>query len=413
VLRWTAIGGAVLASGCGDNTEPPADHHGGFVLESTTDSFVLVVWSDVARMVWVDVTAETSDDNVFATGAFVEAERAIVRVTGLAADTPYVITTECDDGVRLIHRARTAPSPDATRAVRIAVSADVDPAPDFVSDLVQQLVATAPELYISLGDFPYTDDGPPAQDVPAYRARYARMLVEPNVRVLCENVAIRAIYDDHEFRNDWDKLYAINEATRFAAAMQAWNEFFPIGGDVRYRSWRWGAHLELFLLDCRFYRDPNHVEDTPSKTMLGATQRAWLIDAVTRSTATFKVVLTSVPLDYGDGVDHWSGFVYEREAILDALAGVTGLLFVSADQHWFADQVHSHGIREFQVGPLARGLLVPTRMSKNVRFRASRFNVGVIETDGTNLTFSALGVGGEVFYKQTLSIADLTPTSAR
>jgi len=416
VLRWSALGGAALAlPSCGDNAEPrpPGTDHAAMVVEPTEDSLRLVVWSATARALVVEVSADSSDDEAFSTYVFVELFRAVVDITGLEPDTRYEIRVVSDDGVRMIHRARTAPRADAQRPVRVAVSADVDPAPEFASDLVSQLVAAAPELYVSLGDFPYTDNGPPAVDLDGYRARYTSMLVEPNVRLLVENVAVRGIYDDHEFRNDWDGMYTLTEPTRYAAAMQAWREFFPLARDEAYRSWRWGAHLELFMLDCRRYRDANIAPDGPGKTMLGDVQRAWLVDGVRRSTATFKVVLTSVPLDYGNGVDHWAGFAYEREAILDALAAVPGLLFVSADQHWFADQRHAHGIREFQVGPLARGVGTASVQSPNVLFRAARYNAALLDADATHLTVSALGTGGELFYKQTLSIADLTPAAAR
>ena len=67
--------------------------------------------------------------------------------------------------------------------------------------------------------------------------------------------------------------------------MQVWDEFFPVRGavdDVRYRSWRWGANLECFLLDCRRFRSANADPDDAGKTMLGATQRAWFLDGIAR-----------------------------------------------------------------------------------------------------------------------------------
>jgi alkaline phosphatase D len=376
---------------------------------------VIVVWSARAKAIVIDV-ATAAGDSVTSTYAFIDEAHAVIDVSDLTPDTAYVVTIVTDDNVRLVHRVRTAPAPDATRAVRICVSADVDPLPDFATDLTAHVVAAAPELYVSLGDFPYTDNGPPAQDVLTYRQRYADCFTDPQIRRLLENVAVRGIYDDHEFRNNWDAMFASVEAARYAAAMQVWDELFPVRGtpgDVRYRSWRWGAHLELFMLDCRRYRSANVDPDGADKTMLGATQRDWLVTAVTGSTAAFKVVLTSVPLDYGDGVDHWAGFTHEREALLDALAGVYGLLFISGDQHWFADQLHAHRIREIQVGPLARGIGTPTVVSPNVLFRAPRYNAALLDVDATTLTVSALADNGEVFYKQTLSIADLTPTPAR
>ena len=416
VLRWTAFGGAgILVGACGDNEtlRPPGDGHAAAIFEPESDSFLVAVWALLSLAVGIEVRVVGEDDVVFAGFARIDTYRAVFQVTNLEPDTHYEITLETDDAVRMVHRARTAPRVDATRPVRIAVSADIDPHPEFISDLMAHVIDTEPELFVSIGDFPYTDNGPPALDVTTYRERHAQVRTEPRVRNLLEAMAVRAIYDDHEFRNDWDGMYAVTEAPRYAAAMQVWDEFFPLrsGGDIKYRSWRWGAHLECFLLDCRRFRSPNAMADGPGKTMLGAAQRAWLLEKVQASTATFKVVFSGVPLDFGDGNDHWSSFRDERNGILDALVGVSGLLFVSGDQHWFAAQQHAHGIREFQVGPLARGVGVPMTEAPGVQFRASRLNAGLIDVTADALTFSGIGVGGEIFYRQTFSVADLTPAS--
>jgi phosphodiesterase/alkaline phosphatase D-like protein len=112
-------------------------------------------------------------------------------------------------------------------------------------------------------------------------------------------------------------------------------------GAVRYRSWRWGQHLECFLLDTRRFRSANDAVDSAAKTMLGGPQEAWLADALARSTATFKLVCTSVPLDFGIGNDHWATFQTARQRLFDAAATPRGVVFVSADQHWFASHRHT------------------------------------------------------------------------
>ena len=150
---------------------------------------------------------------------------------------------------------------------------------------------------------------------------------------------MRAIYDDHEFRNDWDAQLRRERARalrRRDAGVGRVLSAARRAGEIRYRSWRWGANVECFLLDCRRFRSANAAPDDAQKTMLGATQHAWLVDGVTRSTATFKLVFTSVPLDFGNGDDHWATFTTERDAMFAALIGTPGVLFVCGDQHWFA-----------------------------------------------------------------------------
>jgi alkaline phosphatase D len=65
-----------------------------------------------------------------------------------------------------------------------------------------------------------------------------------------------------------------------------------------YRSFRWGQHAELFLLDTRQYRDSNFADDKPErpKTMLGREQLSWLKNRLAASDATWKFIVSSVPL---------------------------------------------------------------------------------------------------------------------
>jgi alkaline phosphatase D len=414
VLRLASASVARLAIGCGDNDPPhPAGpHHASMVLEPGSTAFSVAVWSSISRHVAVEVR----DSRTSVLTSIVEldaARRAVLDVADLAPSTTYQVSLLCEGGITLgPHTVRTAPADDDPRPVRIAVSADLDPDPSFDSDLLAQLAAAAPELYVSIGDFPYTDNGPVAMTVDEYRARHAELRTAPKVRACFDTMGVRAIYDDHEFRNDWDASWVAKEPARYAAAMQVWDEFFPVRGatgEVRYRSWRWGANVECFLLDCRRFRSADSDPDGPQKTMLGATQKAWLIDAVKRSTAPFKLIFTSVPLDFALGDDAWHVFTYERDQLFGELVGIPGIVFFSGDQHFFAAHRHAHGIREFQTGPLARGLGTPGPDAPGVLFRSVQYNFGLIDVTADRLTVCGIGADGSCFYKEELSAADLTP----
>jgi phosphodiesterase/alkaline phosphatase D-like protein len=413
LLQLMGAGIAGLAVGCGDNSVPDPSSVATAVLEPDPGSFLVAVWT---RLGVPEATIEVRTAGVLMREVPVALADGIGvgAIGSLTPDTPYEVTIVVGDLRLGPHRVRTAPLPDDPRPVRIAISADVDPSPAFDSGMLDALAAEAPELYLSIGDFPYTDNGPPAQTVPEYRARHAEVRTHPPVRGLLEACGMCAIYDDHEFRNNWDAHFVAAEPDRYAAAMQTWDEFFPlrVRGERKYRSWRWGAHLECFLLDCRRFRSANAAPDDAQKTMLGATQRRWLIDGVTRSSATFKLILTSVPLDFGVGDDHWATFSTERDAIFAALVGTPGVLFVSGDQHWFASHRHAFGIRELQIGPLARGIGVPGPAAPGVLFRAERYNAGLVEIDGDRLTFAGLGDDGRRFYTETVTAAELTPRLA-
>ncbi len=412
---WVQIVGATatgLALGCGDNDHPSPEDASAVILEPTPRAFLVSVWGNRIGTALVEVRA--SDEVVTQLELEIGAGgTGAVDVTGLAPDRRYEVWILGPGGAEFgPYRARTAPDDDDPRSVRIAVSADFDPHPMFETELAEHIVAAAPELFVSIGDFPYTDNGPPAKTVAAYRRRHADLRTAPAIRRLFEASPVRAIYDDHEFHNDWDARFAAAEPDRYAAAVQVWDEFFPIrdpAGDIRYRSWRWGKHVEGFLLDCRRFRGDNSAPDDAAKKMLGDRQRAWIIEAVTRSTATFKLVFTSVPLDFGIGVDHWAGYTTERTLLFDALVGTPGVLFVSADQHYFASHRHAHGIREFQVGPLARGLGQPGPEAPGVLFRSLQFNAGILDVDGDSLRITGLGADGTQFFTETLTADALTP----
>ena len=162
-------------------------------------------------------------------------------------------------------------------------------------------------------------------------------------------------------------------------AMLEWNPIpvLPAGATEPaarrlYRSLRWGSHLELFVLDTRSHRDPRYRRDTDAapKTMLGAQQKAWLLDGLRRSTATWQVVVSSVPLSIEGGNerdpqgqiyrDSWPagnpgnpyGYARELREIAQAVAALprANVLFLTGDQHFtnlFAYDVDGDGRVDF------------------------------------------------------------------
>ncbi|MCW5804893.1 MAG: alkaline phosphatase D family protein [Deltaproteobacteria bacterium] len=417
LLATSALGAGAIAFAVGGGG---CDHAGGTrdaaaaVLEPSHEALIVAVWARRARAATVAVRAGDAPA-VLRELAFGASGSAAVDIGGLAPGAGYEIVVTLDDGTSLAPlRGRLAPDPADARPVRLAVVADIDPNPDFDTDICAHLLAAEPDLLVGLGDFPYTDNGPIAETLEVYRERHAAIRVHPPIRALLDAMPLRAIYDDHEFRNNWDAMFVAAEPARYAAAVAVWDEFFPVrapAGEVRYRSWRHGAHVECFLLDCRRFRSANAAADGPGKTMLGDAQRAWFLDALARSTATWKLVFTSVPLDFGNGVDHWRGFLSERDALFDAIvaAPITGIAFFSADQHWFASHRHTFGIREFMSGPLARGIATPDATPPGVLFHAERFNALLVDASPDALVVTGLGEGGERFFEERLTVADLTP----
>ena len=145
-----------------------------------------------------------------------------------------------------------------------------------------------------------------------------------------------------------------------------------------YRSLRWGQHLELFVLDTRQYRDANGAEDsaTRPKTMLGREQLTWLNERLAASDATWKVVVSSVPISIptgfpaANGRDGWANFDqttgFEHE-LLQILRGAADrgdrMVWITTDVHFaeafryrpFADKP-GFVVHELVTGPLNAGI---------------------------------------------------------
>jgi alkaline phosphatase D len=194
---------------------------------------------------------------------------------------------------------------------------------------------------------------------------------------------------------------------------------------------RWGRLLEIFILDTRQYRSDNGLPDGPRKTMLGAAQRRWLLDALPASTATWKVLVSSVPLAVPTGRperrDSWSnanvfglapeqgtGFVTERDAILREfrVRGVRNLVVLAADVH-HAEVIRHQPHREWAFHELIAGPLSATtgrprpldeRLGPRTLFaQGGIYNFGEVTIDPTQLTVRLVDDQGTVLFTHTIA----------
>lgn len=197
-----------------------------------------------------------------------------------------------------------------------------------------------------------------------------------------------------------------------------------------YRSFRWGAHAEIIMLDTRSYRDPRYRYDTADKpkTMLGVAQKQWLKDVLTKSTATWKIIVSSVPLATVGGNerdpqkriyrDSWArgeadnpyGYMRELTELATFLRerGVRNVLFLSGDHHFtnlYSYDPDGDGTPDFyeaNVGPLragpSKGRLPEKTLNPTVLFSdagRATFTYGQLAIDGGGrLSVEMRGVDG-------------------
>ena len=309
--------------------------------------------------------------------------------------------------------------------------------------IFRALAQHRPDFFLFVGDTIYADqicagaDRKPGADfrastLPEFWAKHRYNRADPGVQAFFRQTAVYAIWDDHDVRND----FAGPSEPLMPVGRQAFLDYFPIVPPAEepgrlYRHFRWGDVLEVFILDTRQYRSRNTDRDGPDKTMLGAEQKRWLLAAVAASSATWKVVVTSVPLSIPTGRpvrDSWTsanflgfpepgaGFAAERDAVLEAFrsAGVRNLVFLTGDAHHAEVLRHqpteTWSFHELVAGPLAafHGLSRPVDqgMSPQTLFALGGIeNFGMLEADAATLTVRIIDVNGTVRFLHTIRSA--------
>jgi alkaline phosphatase D len=186
----------------------------------------------------------------------------------------------------------------------------------------------------------------------------------------------------------YNGLARYDEAAAAARAGRAFREWLPLTPGRLYRRLAYGPLLDVIKLDMRTCKDPNdaNIYADPGRGLLGAEQRAWLIDQLIRSRAIWKVVPIDLPLGLvvPDGSTAQEGVAQgdpggprgrelEFAEVLQAAHchGVTGVVFLTADVHYTAAQ-HYDPARaavgdfspfwEFVSGPANAGAFGPNQL---------------------------------------------------
>ncbi|UPK92905.1 hypothetical protein LCI18_003840 [Fusarium solani-melongenae] len=195
------------------------------------------------------------------------------------------------------------------------------------------------EMMLFLGDFIYIDlPIPLGWDAKAYYTAYRQAYASPSWSSQLRAIPWLHVYDDHEIINDW----AANETGLYGTAMQPFwsyqghaNPPSAFGAGQTYYVFRRGG-VSFFVLDTRRYRSDIALADGPEKTMLGEQQCTALVQWL-ESETDYKVVVSSVPFTRNwrgpDSADSWSGYLWEREQILDAMKRNGGAIILSGDRH--------------------------------------------------------------------------------
>jgi alkaline phosphatase D len=284
----------------------------------------------------------------------------VVEVKGLDPSTSYFYDVFLDGKATLKTNMPTFQTfPPLNQAAKFQVGfgggAGYVPAHERMWDVISTHRLQA---FLFLGDNVYINM--PTEPNGVHYYTYYRRQSRPEFRRLVASTAIYAIWDDHDCATDDVWMGPFKDKPSWKLPLlnifrQNWNN--PGYGDAEWPGcwFRFSiADVDFFMLDGRFYRT-NPYDENP--TMLGPVQKAWLLDQLAASDATFKVIASPVPWSLatkGGARDTWFGFQEERKEIFDFLAinRIDGVVLLSADRHrsdaWRIDRPNGYPLYEFE-----------------------------------------------------------------
>ena len=409
-IALVLVGGSLGSGAPAVQTEPVVTH--GVVVGDVTAGSA-VVWARADRPATLRVTVQGGPHEQ-APPQPVDARDDFtgqVVVTGLAPGRTYRYRVRFDQGPVVTGSFRTAPAPTDGAGVRLAFGGDV--AGQNVCRALREgfpiadtIRAWRPDLFVGLGDMIYADNAcesvgrygneqlpggfGPATDLAGFWAHWRYNRADPSLQRLLSSAAYVGVWDDHEIVNDAGPLHDTRATPPYTPGvhllplgLRAFADYTPIATAQNtpkrlYRSLRWGKHLELFVLDTRQYRDANGAEDSAErpKTLLGREQLTWLNEQLAASDATWKVVVSSVPMSIPTGFpatngrDGWANFDqvtgFEQE-LLGMLRGAADrgdrMVWIATDVHFAEafryrpfDDRPGFVVHELVTGPLNSGI---------------------------------------------------------
>lgn len=195
-------------------------------------------------------------------------------------------------------------------------------------------------------------------------ARYRHDRALADLQPLLAAMQHVATWDDHDYGpNDSDRTYALKDV-----ALTAFRRYWPapatglpdVPGVFQRRSF---GDVDLFMLDDRYYRDPNGWPAGPDKTYLGRAQLEWLKGALVSSRATWKLIAGGGQfLNPGSRYETLARYPQEQAALLDWIGSrrVEGVVFLSGDRHHSEllklDRPGGYPLHELTSSPLSSGV---------------------------------------------------------
>jgi alkaline phosphatase D len=271
-----------------------------------------------------------------------------VPLQGLTPDTVYQYRVLIDEQPHTFSYAtefRTAPGPQSPlRDYSFATGSCFfvnDAAMNFFNvkyaggfEIFSGVAAQKPELMLWTGDNVYMapyDLG----NIYSMNRRYMTTRAVPETFPVLAGMANFATWDDHDFGpNNADGSFP-----RKQESLQLFQTYWPNPGYGTpqtpgvFSKIRWGD-VEFFLTDNRFHRQ-DKLGGMKEKAFLGQAQLKWLQEALSASTATFKIVVTGSPVLNEFYDESYIHYLYEYRQLMTFLqeSRLPGVFLLSGDRH--------------------------------------------------------------------------------
>lgn len=315
-----------------------------------------------------------------------------VDVTGLEPGRTYYYGFTALDKNSLTGKTKTTPTGDQATHLKFGVVSCNNFEHGYFNAFQRLAERTDLDAVIHLGDYIYEQQArqygdsdlwdeerviEPEEEVLSleqYRTRYSTYRLDTMMARVHQQHPFITVWDDHESANDaWkDGAQAHDPDTegpwedRLAVAKQVYFEWLPIrdysGQDV-FRKISYGNLVDLIMLDTRITGREQQINDinnpdlqSPDRTILGSSQKQWLKDQLSASTAKWKILgqqVIFVPFEFGWAaafdpsgnstydllestfLDIWDGYPAERQEIVDFITGndIDNVVILTGDFH--------------------------------------------------------------------------------
>ena len=346
---------------------------------------------------------------------------AVVAIEGLKSNTKYFYELLVNGKKELKQWSfSTYPSLGTKTKLKVGFGGGAGYTPQH-ERMWRTIIAHSPTAFLLLGDNVYIDNPTrPAVQKYCYYRRQSR----PEFREFSSSIPLYAIWDDHDFVIDdgWGGPEINNPEWKIPVwklFCTNWNNPYYGGGSRQPGCWVDFSigDVDFFMLDGRYYRT-NPRNNNPS--MLGTTQKLWLLKKLKSSTSTFKVIASPVPWAFGTkpgSLDTWEGYKEEREEIFSFLERnrIDGVILISADRHrsdvWKIERDNCYTLYEFESSKLTN-IHTHKLMPGSIFSYNDKCSFGLLLFDTTKpdpeVSYQIINIDSQLIYTFTIKKSKLT-----